>query len=316
MDVLFISKADYSNVGYLFSKALQAVGMEAEAWAIRPSPRVYAEHALIFKDIEQLRGHIKKAKAITFMHSQWFDRVDYSGKPLYVFHGGSRYRMQPQRHNEIFNGMVEKSIIQTGDLLDLGAVNQVWILPCVDIDTLNRMTLRLDWHDSRYVFCHYPHKSYVKGTEGIHTVLSKLRTEKAPCVNENGWEFYINDQIVPWQDNLARIVGCDIYVEACKPFLGTQPYGEWGLSALEAAALGKIVVTHFRSYDRYLKEYGECPLQVANDVEEFESVVRKLLLMKRNEINDLKHAHLEWAKKFHSFEAVGKRLMEKVYDKI
>jgi len=316
LDVAFLAKADYSNVAYLYAKALQSVGVNAEAWAVRPSPRVYAEHARIFKSLSEIERYLKTAKAITFMHSHWFEAASHWGNLLYVFHGGSTYRQRYEMHNAVFNPRIEKSIIQTGDLLGLGAKNEVWVLPCTDVNLLQSINARIDWHDSRYIIAHYPHKGYTKGTDVIHKVLSKLRDEKAFCANEKGWDFKINDQIVPWADNLERIARCDIYVEACKSHLGIHPYGEWGLTALEAAAMGKVVVTHFRSYDRYLKEYGECPLQVANNEEEFESVMKRLLSMKRNEMNDLKHAHSKWAEKLHSFEAVGERLKEKVYDKI
>ena len=323
MDVLFLAKADYSNVGYLFAKALQSVGMTSEAWAVRPSPRVYYQHAFLFRDLDKLESIIREAKATTLMHSNWYDEAKQWGNLLYVFHGGSVYRQFHEKLNPTFNANVEKSIIQTGDLFNLGAKNEVWILPCTDIELLHGIAQRKDWHNSRYVIAHFPHKSYIKGTESIHNVLVKLRAEdldlecgNPKTVKGSKWTFRINDQILPWHENLVRMAECDIYIEACNPTLAGAPYGEWGLSAIEAASMSKIVVTHFLSYKRYLREYGKCPLQVANNEVELEAVLRKLLAMTRAELNDLKREHYKWVKKFHSFKAVGTRLKEKVYDKI
>jgi glycosyltransferase involved in cell wall biosynthesis len=171
-------------------------------------------------------------------------------------------------------------------------------------------------HDSKLVVAHYPHKSYVKGTEMIFDTLAVLEDSKVFCHNTRGWKYYINDGLVSWEENLKRIAGCDIYIEAVKPELRGKPYGEWGITALEAAALGRIVVTHFRSYDRYVKEYGPCPLQVANNAEEFRAVMMKLLAMSWPEIDALKRETRMWVEKFHSLKAVGQRLKEKVYESL
>lgn len=314
LDVLLLAKADYSNVGYLYAEALQSVGVNAEAWAVNPSPRKYDRHAYLFNSLkDDVLPLAQKAKAILFMHSRLVSAINIEDKFITVFHGGSRYRNKPEKMNQIFNPIVDKSIIQTGDLLDLGAKNQVWILPCIETELFAPDYER---HDSKRIIAHYPHKGYVKGTETIYNVLTRLEDNDVYCNNKEGWKWYINDITVSWEDNLRRIAGCDIYIEATKSELREKPYGEWGLTALEAAALGRVVITHFRSYERYLKEYGPCPLVIANNERELEAAVRKVLEMSWDEINDLKRATRAWAEKYHSLKVIGQRLKEEVYNEI
>ena len=85
-------------------------------------------------------------------------------------------------------------------------------------------------------------------------------------------------------------------------------YGEWGMTALEAASLGKIVVTNFLSIDRYKKEYGECPLVICNTEGEFERRLHELSEMNKDDILKLKKETRKWVEEKHSLKAVGKRL--------
>jgi len=92
------------------------------------------------------------------------------------------------------------------------------------------------------------------------------------------------------------------------PMQGKRKYGEWGMTTLEAAALGKIVVTNFLSIDRYKIEYGECPLFVCNTLEQLEKNILYLSKMNKEEILEKKKETRAWVEKFHSYKAVGERL--------
>ena len=306
LDVLLLAKYDYSNVSYLYAKAMRTAGIKAEAWAVKPSPRHYSRHANLFKSInDDILPLARQARAIQFMHSRRFNAIDVRGKFITVFHGGSRYRHAAERMNAIFNPIVNKSIIQTGDLFNRDAKNGVWVLPPIETDLIEP---RFEMLKSRLVVAHYPHKTYVKGTETICQAIESLR-------NSN-WLFNFSDSLVSWEENLDRIGSCDIYIEAVQPELREETYGEWGVTALEAAALGKIVITHFRSYERYLREYGACPLIVANNGKQLYAKLKRLLQMSRYEIMYLKKATREWVERNHSLKAVGQRMKNEVYGEI
>ncbi len=318
IDILILAKADFSNVGYLFERALKEVGIKAESWAVRPSPRGYGKHANLFKDLQaQIVPRARQAKAIMLMHSRRFSAIDIRNKFVTVFHGGSRYRGAAEKMNAIFNPIVDISIIQTGDLLNLGAKNQVWILPCIDVQNIPH---RPDQRDSTLSFCHYPHKGYIKGTAEIFRILGRLQDEGIKCKSNSRndrWKFYINESVVPWEDNIKRMSNADIYIEACEPDLRGHRYGEWGVTALEAAAMGKIVITHFMSSQRYAKEYNtKCPFFVANNPKEFEIAVRKILDMSPEQVEHTRHISRAWVEKYHGFKAIGQRLKEKVYGRL
>ena len=73
---------------------------------------------------------------------------------------------------------------------------------------------------------------------------------------------------------------------------GKRKYGEWGITALEAAALGKIVVTNFLSIDRYKIEYGDCPLVVCNTIDQLKDNISELSKMSKEEILEKKEENV------------------------
>ena len=94
---------------------------------------------------------------------------------------------------------------------------------------------------------------------------------------------------------------CDIYIEQiCKH--------EWGITALEAAALGKIAITTFRGLEEYRKQYGDCELVVANTENELRERVEEIMSWTPEQILEKKKATRRWVETYHSFEAVGQRL--------
>jgi hypothetical protein len=93
-----------------------------------------------------------------------------------------------------------------------------------------------------------------------------------------------------------------------------KPYGEWGNQCIEAAALGKIVITNTLSADLYKKEYGEgfAP-RIANNEDEIAAHVEELLGMTDKEILDEQQRSRAWVEKYHSMEATSDRLWERIY---
>ena len=307
MDILIVSRNDWANVGYVFSRCLREVGVDAEALTLNRHPFDYPESASKVS-IRKMRAGAKKAKIIQFMHSQHIRLGSLKGKRVFVFHGGTDYRQRPGEINRFFNPRVEKSITQTADLLGLGAKNEVWVFPAVDTNKIKPVYTRTS---EKKVLAHFPSSEKNKNTA---LVLDTLEEMKGDPLIGGEFDFMPSAGRVSWSENIKRISECDIYIEACAPTQGAKRYGEWGVSALEAAALGKIVVTHFLSRERYEKEFGPCPLDVANDAEELRNVLRRVISMSDDDLARAKSEMRRWVESTHSFQATGRRLMDKVYE--
>jgi hypothetical protein len=226
-----------------------------------------------------------------FMHSSYIaiDK-EYEGKRLFVFHGGTAYRQNYEALNKHFNPIVEKCVVQTADLLGKGAKNEVWVLP--PVDTKNIQPVYEPQRD-KPVVAHYPSNEW-KGTPMIVGVIGKLMKD-----HDFYWE--CSSDILPWEENMKRMAQCDIYIDGVCPTQGKERYGEWGVQALEAMALGKVTLAHG-------------------------SVAGPILILSENALTNYLRQLLDrgtrWEKmemrrrveEDHSYEAVGTVLKEKVFE--
>lgn len=210
--------------------------------------------------------------------------------------------------NDFFNPKVTKTIIQTADLLGLGAKNEVWIMPPANLDLL-----KADYTpcrtDGKLSIGHFP-SSNCKGSYGILESFRKLKKN-----NPDRLEYHIDSNTVSWKENIERMKKCDIIIDAIAPVQGSKRYGEWGVTALEAAAMGKIVISHFGGYDKYIEEFDrDCRLFVANTLAQMEFSICSILAMTQDILREIKMQTREWVERSHSYEAVGNRMRKLVYD--
>ena len=309
MKVLLIGIRDWAYVGYTLSKCLQTVDIEANMlvklpYTFRPNCGVS-----FYDDMAKVKRYAEEADIIQFMNGQWVETgVDLSKKRVFVFYGGTNYRTNSQELCNIFNPIVEKSIIQTGDLFSLGANNEVWLLPAVDLDILKPNYKR---KSNKLIIDYFPSSS-MKGP-GIVDVLKKLQKQFG-----GRFEYITDTKRMSWKQHMKRVADCDVYIESCSI---TQKYkdnyyktGAWGIAALEAAALGNIVMASFLDSEAYKNEYGQHALRVVNTLPELESELIELFSLTDNELLHYKKETRLWVEKFHSLKAVGKRLKEKVYE--
>jgi hypothetical protein len=282
---LFVAERDWANIGYLLARSLQSIGEDAKAVCFQPHS-FYNQGAELIAE-EPYLILTDEAEVIVAMHST-FRVCDY--KKLWVFHGGALYRRNSVQVNRAFNPIIEGSLIQTWNLLNLGARNPHCVLPPIDL------SIEPDYTYYGKLFAHYPHKALMKGTDIILKVVKELSAK-----------FSWSDKLVPHDINMNRMAACDVYIE--------QMWGrEWGLTALEAAALGKIVITNFQGLEDYRKQYGECGLVVANNEDELRQEVTEIMNWTPEQILEKKKATREWVETYHSFEAVGRRLKEILND--
>ena len=283
--VLLFAISDWANVAKSLEKSLRAVGVKAVAVAKNKHIFEYPEMAQVVSAYEY-HEYVAWADVIIFMHSQYMTE-NYKGKRLFVFHGGTAYRDNPEGHNGVFNSIVEGSFIQTGESLGLGAKNEHWLLPPID------ESIQPDYQFRNFKFAHYPRHPDIKGTDIIKRTFDDANTELSYDIGQLSYE-----------KNQERMKGCDVYVEELTP-----PF-EWGLTALESAILGKVTITDFDSIERYLEEYGNCELMIANRPSELRNHIEEIKSWSQEKLLAKKVATRNWAIKQHSFKATGERLLK------
>lgn len=310
-NVLLICLKDYANVAYTYQEALRSVGVNANAFSAKDTHRLqYPKVASNYNGNTPIRNQKRiydicsKADAIIWMHSQFVDLglPNLQKKKKLVFHGGTAYRRRFVELNGRFNPIVNTCLIQTLDLWGLGAKNPVWMLPAVNTEFIKPTFKPMK---RRKLIAHYPHVPKNKGSDIINEVLASMKSD--PKLS-NLFEFDYSQNRVPWMKNLERIRACDIYIESLSQASSHNRH-DWSVTALEAASMGKIVVTNILNPARYKKEYGSCALHAANNAKQLRDVLTRLITIESDiEFQQLKSKSREWVEKIHSYKVIGERL--------
>jgi len=261
----------------------------------------------------KLKALAEEAHVIHYIASNFVDvGIDMRRKNVVMQHGGTAYRQGHERLNPIYNQFTDVTIIQMPELLGHGAKNEVWVSFPVDTEMLRPGDGLSDNGPLR--IGHFPSVASVKGTDAVLRTIKSLEGDlKDRFVYVGVTDMGLN--IVKWMANLKRLSRCDIYVEACKLHQNGRRYGEWGNTVVEAAALGKVVVTNSLSIKRYEREYGKCPLLIANCEDELRGTLGELITADRAWLRDKAKETRKWVVKYHSMEATARRLKEKVYNR-
>jgi|GEM_PF-1890000 len=342
IDVLMLCINDWANTGWRFSQALQHIGLDVLFLKGVMHKFMYPEQGIIHPDIvkahlaqkpeggealyysvPELNELARSANVIHFRDTCIIDTgVDLEKKWVIAQHGGRIYRQHNRKVNREFNQFVDATIIQCPDLWGLGAKNEHLIYYPVDT---NRIKPVYEPQDDRLIIGHFPSMPTWKGTSVIYETILKIGKEHPRLAEKFAYfgpthEDLNNDPnkwmwLTIWSNHLKRIAMCDILIETVsKTAQDDLPYGEWGNQALEAAAMGKIVITNTLTADLYRKEYGPgCALHVANDATELEAQLIKILNMGGDEMMEHRYKSREWVEKYHSIEKTGERLWEKIY---
>jgi len=240
--------------------------------------------------------------------------VDLSNKKVVVQHGGSTFRHGANAVNALFNRLVDYSIIQCPDLLGLGAKNETLIYYPVDTESLQP---DYEKRGDKLVFGHFPSSPASKGTGDIVKLMMRL---KKSDIGDKFEYVGVTDAVkkqTDWPAHLDRVRGCDVLIETVLPFQRGKKFGEFGNQCFEASALGKIVVTNNIEEERYIKEYGTKPVIFkANDIEQAEIQIRRIVEMSDDEILEAKMRGREWVENTHSMKVTANRLWDKVYGKL
>lgn len=339
IDVLMLTHWDWANTGYRFSRCVKRMhdlgcGPKLNVLAYKGMPhafqypeqlpiyyplhcRLQQENYPIIVGAPELRPLVERAKCVYFLAETFMDTgADLAGKYVIVQTSGSTLRNEPKAVSAFFNPIINKTIAQFPTLMNLGMKNEVLIYYPVDTDFIQPDYARRD--PDKIIIGHFPSTPEAKGTDVIMEVISKLEAD--PLVN--GRFKYIGErntkkrETAPrdWLDQLALMRECDVIIETIKPEYNGRPFGEFGNTAMEAAALGKIVITNSLNVDLYHREYGlDLAPWITNDAEALERNLRVVCEYGADDVADEKMNMREWVVDNHSIDATARRLWDKVF---
>lgn len=306
MRVIFISHVDYANFSYEKSESLKLMGVDCDSFVLKPHPFGYPKQS-IQCDVERMKSEIDKADLIHVMHScgTCWDLVKHTGKRIIVWHTGTRYRSEPEKHNERWNPIVERSIFALGEFEKLGCKNGEYFSVTIDENSLSLQPCT----SNSVRFGHFPSNPQVKGTQRITSVLSELARSHKGRFTQN-----ISVKRVIFNMQKRRMADCNVYIEMCTSTqmtsTGQKEYGSFGTTALESAMMGKVVLTNFLWNDIYKKTYGDHKLLICNDRYELKNTCINLIEKNIDEINQMGVDTRAWAIEKHGRKATGERLMK------
>lgn len=302
MIVYLCGFGDWAGMAAHFAEATRRTGREAVSYAKYHHTFEYIVSDKIWQTLGAIH-ELPDAEVVVLMHTSFLDRkisfIDSSKQLIGAFHGGPPFRGNEEliierlrkRHGVHFH------LIQTPEMYVPGDSNYL-IGGVVDTDYLKPHYYNGD--KRRLVFAHYPRPTgrglITKGTDRVVEALSASSYSSRI-------KFVADTKQKPWAKHMERVSKCDVYVEKLSPI------PEFGLSALEAAALGKIVITQSaKNRDEYERLWGEAPILHAYNALELRRTVNKILSWSREEIIERQKLSRKWAEDCHSMKSVGRRL--------
>lgn len=289
---------DHANFMWEQSKALNTAGVSCRAMKFKAHPYDYPEQAEIV-DTRALREAIRGAQYVMVYFSlRSFNAVQpyLKGKKLIMHYAGTDFRINRAACLRAINPYVFRSVIALGEFNGCGAKMQRYVSVTVDTDKIGKYARKVK--DGPLTVGHYPSNPTVKGTVTIRQALSTVTDAIV----------HIDETLMPYDESLKRMALCDIYVELFAPTNHGYPYGSFGTTAVEAAAMGKVVITQNLYADFYEAEYGQCPLILAKSPKDITEAVNRLVSMPRDEFRTLAAKFKAWADSCHSYSATGERL--------
>lgn len=323
MDVLILAYNDWANTGFKYMKCLQHLGLDVMMFKGALHAFWYPEQAIVHPALAVAEGNgaafhcpalqhwAEEATVLQFVSSVFIDtKVNPRKKKVVFQHGGTFYRHHHKDINGSISDFVDASIIQCPDLLGLGAVNEHLIYYPVDTNFIKAKTFSMQGNKLR--IGHFPSSAEVKGTDKIEEAIKELA--KDPSYRSRFiYSTSGHSKKVRWMENLQRMQTCDVIIEGLALEQNGARFGEWGNQALEAAAMGKIVVTHSLSTDLYKEEYGPCELRIANSVEEMVSWLKTILDWSEKQLETERKATRAWVEAMHSIPATAQRMWSLIY---
>jgi hypothetical protein len=348
-DVLMLGVWDWANTAWRFKRCLEYLGLKVTAFKGQPHVFKYPEELECHQALSrtrtingfpitatapELRSWVENSKVIHYYASTFVDtKADLKGKKIVVQHSGVTYSLYADKANELFNPLATYTIMQFPSLLGYGAKNEKLIYYPIDTDYIKP---DFEPANTKLVIGHFPSNPAAKGTDKVIDAIGRLGADEKL---RGSFEYIGLGEIlagkqlranhhVSWADNLERMRACDIIIETIQdtvygngtdgsytftPNGNSRPFGDWGNTCLEAAAMGKVVITNFMHLPVYRREYGEFAPLIANNADELETQLRYVLSLPLEKLIELRVKMRLWAKRNHSIEVTAARLWDKVY---
>lgn len=298
LEVLNICTHDWANLAYNNTKSLLAAGIGCEGYKLRPHKFNYPCELPII-DQSVMLEKAKQAKVVQIFHSDisLYKMLKDLGLKIVIWHTGTGYRENYRQMNALFNPGVFKTFTDQTEFMQLGAKDMEYVATAIDTDEIEKVN-----YSGEFKIAHYPSCAETKGTTEIVKMISELKERK--------FIFSVDTQNLGHDQQLQRMAQCDVYIELFKPFLNNKPYGCFGVTAFEAAALGKIVVTQNMNEQVYEQAYGFCPFLMAKDEVDFKNRINWVQNLKPKKRKELQNETRKWVMQHHSFKATGKRMIK------
>jgi hypothetical protein len=294
MKVVSVCGNDWANFAHNFSESLKAVGVESYSYCLTSHPFGYPKQSTVVS-IEQLPTLTEGADFVVVHHS-CNELLPYiNNKRIIHYAAGSKYRANPEGMNEAFKDCITTFIALPEFQYHLK--NFHYIVGAVDTD------VEVKPINERLVVAHYPSNPEVKGSAEIIRIVSELQ-------KQYDFDFRYSLDRVSYAEQQKRMSECDIYVELLAPTQGGKPYGSFGMTALEAAAMGKIVLTQeINNKGLYQITYNSLtPFGWSNNSEDIKKGI-SFLCENKGRLKGLKDLHRDWVIQNHSFKATGERVL-------
>jgi len=324
MKVGLFAKCDWANLGYTLSECLSLNGFQSKMHALYKHAYNYEKYGEIHT-LKSMVEQMEKYDIIQFMHSgegvlfnakftfngkfKCFPIVhdfiiNHPNKTYVIFHGGTVYRGNHDKINniKIIKDRIHKTIIQTADLLGLSDKKEEWILANVDTSSISPSKT----NNAKKIFAHYPSNPRKKNSDFIEKHMNEMLINP---IFTSRFDFICSRNNISHNDHLKRIAKSDIYIEHQCYRLNGGRYGEFGVTALEAAAMGKIVITCSSAMEKYNRDYGECPLFISNCQKEFIDTINHIMQMTDEEISENQKLTRAWVCQHHSYNSIANRLI-------
>lgn len=276
---------------YGVNKALKLAGIDSECYVKELHPFGYSEEATE-ADYNKMKEVAREADVIHIFHSDHhlINAIGHpKGKKLCVWHTGTPYRIDPKFHNSFWKGY--KVYTDQAEFIS-GGLNADFIPAGVDFEALGKIK-----EDVLHKFAHYPSNPEVKGTAEIKSIFDSCRIP-----------IHIDTQLVSSAENIKRMAASEAYIELFAPLNHNKPYGHWGVSAMEAAALGKIVITN-EVTEVYRRFYGDSFVYAANNKHHFAAIIHAFNKMDAKELAERQYDSWYIANKNHNYKAVAERIL-------
>jgi len=296
--IISVCDSDWANASYEYTQAMRNVGLNATSYKMIPHHFGYEGESEILENQFEMEEVIKHADIVQIMHSNiWLLRLckKLNKKKVYVYHTGTTYRRDPEKINAAFNPSIIRAFTDQTEFIRTGMKNEYYFTSPINENKFRYSEFKSD----KITIAHFPSSTEIKGTKTINRIVNSLK-------KTYDFNYIVDGTHVCHSDQMERMSNCDIYIELFSPILNGKQYGCFGVTALEAAALGKIVVTNHTTAHIYKQFYG-CTTPFVTPITERDLYLclEKLLKTPENLLRIKKLETRQWLEKYHSYQATG-----------